>query len=186
MSFLKRFNEHSTCGDLLFSDFKRFAPLNDFSDNVLTGPSEFTKSERELMAAYVSGLNSCSYCFGAHSAVAAQFGIKAELLEAMLYDLRSSKLDHRLKPVFLFIKKLTLTPSKVVESDAQAVFKVGWTEQALTDCVSVCALFNLYNRLLDGHGIKGNDNIFTRDGILIKKHGYKMPWFIKLWRKLPV
>ena len=36
----------------------------------MRGPSAFTPGERELMGAYVSRLNSCTYCYSSHSEAA--------------------------------------------------------------------------------------------------------------------
>ena len=43
-------------------------PLSELTDLLLRGPSTLTRGERELIAAYVSGLNDCRYCTGSHSA----------------------------------------------------------------------------------------------------------------------
>lgn len=179
MPFLRHLNEQSDIRDILLGDVKRFSPLNKFADNVLRLTSDFTRAERELMAAYVSGLNRCSYCFGAHDAVAKEFGVDSHVLMSLLNDIENAEIDQTLKPVFHYIKKLTLTPSTVSEADAQNVFDAGWSEQALTDLVCVCALFNLYNRLLDGHGIKGNQHVYLRDGAHIRKYGYRIPWYAR-------
>ncbi|WP_255431655.1 carboxymuconolactone decarboxylase family protein [Ruegeria sp. THAF57] len=42
---------------------------------VMRGESELSASERELIAAYVSGLNACSYCHEAHTVFARAYGI---------------------------------------------------------------------------------------------------------------
>lgn len=56
--------------------FRRFPhtvmPLLEYHDRLLRDPSPLTVAERELIAAYVSGINSCTYCHGAH-VVAARF-----------------------------------------------------------------------------------------------------------------
>jgi AhpD family alkylhydroperoxidase len=44
----------------------------------LRGPSPFTVAERELIAAYVSGLNACGYCHGIHRVTADAFGVAGE------------------------------------------------------------------------------------------------------------
>jgi hypothetical protein len=43
-------------------------PLLEFHEVLLRGASPFTEAERELIAAYVSGLNGCRYCHGVHAA----------------------------------------------------------------------------------------------------------------------
>lgn len=61
-------------------------PLIEFHEVLLRGPSPFTEAERELIAAYVSGLNHCRYCHGVHTATAESLGIEAgaagQLIEA--------------------------------------------------------------------------------------------------------
>ena len=46
-------------------------PLSELAEVLLRGPGTLTRGERELIAAYVSGLNDCQYCSGSHSACAA-------------------------------------------------------------------------------------------------------------------
>lgn len=140
--------------------FRRFPhtvqPLLEYHDRLLRDSSPLTVAERELIAAYVSGLNSCTYCHGAHVVAARAFGIDATLFEGMLQDLASSAVDDRLKPLLAYVGKLTKTPSMMAEADAAAVYAAGWDEQALFDAVSVCALFNFMNRIVEGSGIKSN------------------------------
>jgi alkylhydroperoxidase family enzyme len=53
-------------GATLLDVFKRFPetnkPLIEFHEVLLRGLSHFSEAERELIAAYVSGLNRCRYC----------------------------------------------------------------------------------------------------------------------------
>jgi hypothetical protein len=51
------------------------------------------------------------------------------------------------------VNKLTITPARVTSSDAKRVYDAGWTEAALFDAISVCALFNMMNRIVMGAGI---------------------------------
>jgi hypothetical protein len=66
-----------------------------------------------------------------------------------------------MKPLLRYVGKLTLTPSRMIPADAEAVFQAGWDERALHDAVSVCALFNLMNRLVDGLGIQAGEDYFS-------------------------
>jgi AhpD family alkylhydroperoxidase len=66
-------------------------PLLDYHQVVLRGPSPFTVAERELIAAYVSGLNACRYCHGVHTATAAVFGIAESTLAAALSDVDTAR-----------------------------------------------------------------------------------------------
>ena len=46
-------------------------PLSELAEVLLRGPGSLSRGERELIAAYVSGLNDCRYCTASHSATAA-------------------------------------------------------------------------------------------------------------------
>lgn len=143
--------------------FKTFpagaAPLMEFHDIVLRKSSPLSVAQRELIAALVSVLNACDFCFGAHVAIAESFGVDPSVFDELLADIDSANIEESLKPLLSYVKKLTLSPSKIVDADAQAVFDAGWSEQALHDAITVCALFNFMNRIVDGHGVITNDSI---------------------------
>lgn len=137
------------------------APLIDYQQVVLRGPSPLTVGERELIAAYVSGVNACRYCHGVHGKVAEAFGVEEGVLAGLLADIETAPVREELKPLFRYVRKLTETPGRMTSIDAEAVFAVGWEEKALFDAVSVCALFNFMNRLVDGLGLTAGDDYFA-------------------------
>src|SRR5262249_36054485 len=93
-------------------------PLLDYHELVMRGPSPFTVAARELIAAYVSGVNACNYCHGVHTATAEAFGVPPGLLAAALADLDAAPVDERLRPVLRYVGKLTSTPSRMAQEDA--------------------------------------------------------------------
>jgi uncharacterized peroxidase-related enzyme len=139
----------------LFLRFPRgTGPLMAFHDAILRNQDcALSIGERELIAALVSGLNACDFCFGAHKTMAMAFGMPEATITAMVEDIDSAPIADKLKPILHYVRKLTLTPSKMVQGDADAVFAAGWPEDALHDAVLVCALYNFMNRVLDGAGI---------------------------------
>lgn len=180
MAFFSYLDEQSDITDITFNDRPRLGPMDKASQEIMRGKSAFSEAEREIMAAYVSGLNACAFCHGSHKAVAEQFGIKPQLIEQLVEDIDSTPIKESLKPVFHYLKKLTLSASKLTESDVERVKNAGWSEEALHEAILVGCLFNFYNRLLDGHGIKGNSAIYQFGGEHLAKNGYGVPWFIGL------
>lgn len=178
MAFFTGLDHNSDITDITFNDRKKLGPLDKASHEIMRGKSAFTPKDREIMAAYVSGLNACQFCYGAHVAVADQFGISENLIKELLENIDSSSIDDKLKPIFHYLRKLTLEAHKITEKDVQLVLDKGWTEAALHDAILVGCLFNFYNRLLDGHGVKGNPSLFQIGGKHLYKNGYKVPWFI--------
>jgi uncharacterized peroxidase-related enzyme len=143
--------------DVLKAFPEQAGPLVDYHQVVLRAPSELTVGERELIAAFVSGLNSCRYCRGVHEAVAERFGVAHGVLTALLEDIATAPVRDALKPLFAYVRKLTETPSRMTAADAEAVLAAGWQERTLYDAVSVCALFNLMNRIVEGVGVRAPD-----------------------------
>ena len=180
MSFFKHLNELSDITDITWNDRKRLGPLDKASQQIMRGKSNFTHAQKELFAAYVSGLNACSFCYGSHVAVAENFGISPKIVESLLEDITSAPVKNIEKPIFNYLKKLTLSASKLTQSDADAVFNAGWSEEDLQEVILIGCLFNYYNRLLDGHGIKGNKAIYNFGANHLHKNGYSVPWFIGL------
>ena len=139
----------------VFSRFpSSFAPLMEYHDRVLRSDGPLSVGERELIAAYVSSLNACRFCFDGHKVFARAHGIEPQVIEALLNDTESDGIEPRLRPILAYVRKLTLEPAKMVEADAQAVYDAGWTEEALFSAIQTCAVFNLMNRIVEGTGVK--------------------------------
>ncbi len=68
----------------LLSLFRKFPergilPLLEYHDAILRNDSELSVGDRELIAAYVSSVNGCHYCFSAHRDHAKAWGIPEEV-----------------------------------------------------------------------------------------------------------
>src|SRR6516165_4178791 len=117
------------------------------SEAILRGPSPLTPAQRELIGAYVSSLNSCQYCYGGHRAAAELFGVPPQTIDGLIQDLATAPIDSKFRPILAFVKKLTLTSTRMTQADADAVFAAGWD--------------NFMNRLVDGHGIEADRASFA-------------------------
>jgi uncharacterized peroxidase-related enzyme len=147
-------------------------PLGELTEAAMRGPSPFTQGERELIAAYVSGLNACHYCHNTHVAVAAACGVEPALIQALLADLDTAPVPAKMKPILRYAKKLTASPARMTEADAAAVYDAGWGDDALYSTVLVTALFNFYNRLVDGVGLALPEGYPAEAGKRLSTTGY--------------
>src|SRR5260370_1788484 len=134
--------------------------LIQLHEALMRAESPLTPAQHELIAAYVSGLNACHYCYGVHSRTAEAFGLPAKTLQALVADLDAAPVEPKMRPLLAYARKLTLTPSKMTAADAKTVFDAGWSERALHDAVLTTSLFNFMNRLVDGHGVTGSEGTF--------------------------
>ncbi len=146
--------ENATLGSVYQAFPDKLSPLCAYESLVMRGESDLSVAERELIAAYVSGLNACAYCHGAHIVFAKAYGIEVETIEALMADRDTAPVEDHLKPLLAYIEKLTVSPSRMTEADANAVYAAGWSESALFDAIQVCGVFNLVNRFIEGTGVQ--------------------------------
>jgi uncharacterized peroxidase-related enzyme len=126
MPLLRSLPQNATLADLRRTYADLLEKLRPYGHRLMRGPSPLTPGERELIAAFVSGVNTCWYCHGAHSLVASAFGVDDAKLQTSLDNIEAAPIDERLKPVLRYVRKLTETPSRMTAADAAAVYDAGW------------------------------------------------------------
>ncbi len=154
MSFLKSLPANAGLLQIFQAFPEAARPLLEYHEVLLRGGSPFTAAERELIAAYVSGLNSCNYCHAVHSQTAIALGIGGPAITHLFSSSRNEHVDLRMQPVLEFVQKLTVSPNKMTRADVDPIFAAGWDDRAVHDAAAICALFNLMNRLVNGLGIE--------------------------------
>lgn len=159
MSFFPSFAEEPSVFDIQAPHKDKYAHWAKFSEALMRGPSPLTVAEREMIAAYTSALNECTYCYHDHTMAAEAFGVPHGVLDKLMDAMDAAPVDEKMKPILRFIRKLTETPGRMVQADADAVYAAGWDEHALHDAIAVCARFNFMNRLVLGFGIKYNESL---------------------------
>jgi uncharacterized peroxidase-related enzyme len=139
--------------------------LARFTQEILREPGPFTPGFRELIAAYTSAKNDCLFWLKSHAAVAAVLleqeadaaGIEGfcgeRLVEAVIQDLEGSPLPEREKTLLRFVRKVNHDSVGVTPADIAPLHAAGWTDEAIYYAITICALFNFYNRWVDAGGV---------------------------------
>jgi uncharacterized peroxidase-related enzyme len=122
-----------------------------FTHEAMRGPSEWSVGDRELMAAFVSKINECAFCIGAHTATAARAYQDDARVAAVLSDLETAPIEEPLKATLRMLRKLTREHA-VDANDMHAVLAAGVTRQQIEDALAVSCAFNTTNRLADAFG----------------------------------
>ena len=91
---------------------------------------------------------------GSHAAVAAELLGDAALVASVLKDYRSAPLSEAEKALFKFLERVNRESNRIRSQDVEEVRSAGWSDEAIYDAVSVCALFNFYNRWCDAAGVQ--------------------------------
>ena len=155
-----------------------------FTEEVMRGPSPLSPGLRELIGAYFSKRNQCSFCSDAHAAAATEF-LEKDLVDEVLTDLENSRLDEAHKELFRYIGKLAEHPHRVIASDIQKLKKAGWSEEAIYDALTVASMFRFYNTWNGGAGVqnmKAKD--YAHSGKVLLEMGYCMDFSLRRLVKL--
>jgi uncharacterized peroxidase-related enzyme len=174
MGFVSRFPENEGSIATILKPYPDIAdPVSMMTEYVMRSEdSQFTLAERELIATYVCDLNSCTYCARTHQAAAEALGVDKNLFKDLLKNIDTAPVKENIKSILKFVKKLTLSPSLMTQADADAIFDAGWDENAFHFAIMICGMFNLYNRLLEGYGIKSSEESHEQAGQALAESGY--------------
>jgi uncharacterized peroxidase-related enzyme len=126
-------------------------PMKAMTHPAMRGPSAWSVGDRELMAAYVSKVNECAFCIGAHTATSAMaYQDEAKVL-AVLSDLETASIEEPLRATLRLLGKLTREHT-VNADDMRAVLSASVSREQIEDALAVCFAFNTTDRLADAFG----------------------------------
>ena len=96
-----------------------------------------------------------------------------ELVASVLRDLETSQLDEKHKALFRFVDKVNHDSPKTSPDDMKPLYDNGWDDEAIYFTITVCALFNFYNRWVDSTGVHAlSDEAHRSGGKRSAAHGY--------------
>ncbi|MDH5196059.1 MAG: peroxidase [Gemmatimonadota bacterium] len=71
----------------------------------------------------------------------------------MLDDFRTAPIGEREKMLFEFLEKMNRASNRLAPADVERVLAAGWSTEAVYDAITVCALFNFFNKWIDATGV---------------------------------
>jgi hypothetical protein len=96
-----------------------------------------------------------------------------DLVQSVLHDLETSALPEKEKALLRFVGKVNLASPAITPDDMQPLYNVGWEDDAIYYAISVCALFNFYNRWIDASGVHAmSEEAHREGGKRTAQHGY--------------
>jgi alkylhydroperoxidase family enzyme len=91
----------------------------------------------------------------------------------VLRDLETSALDEKHKALFRFIAKVNRESPRITGTDMEPLRALGWTDEELYFAITVCALFNFYNRWIDASGVPAlSEEAHRQGGKRMASQGY--------------
>lgn len=94
-------------------------------------------------------------------------------MDSVLADVETSGLDDRHKALFRFVYRVNCGSAALTPADLDVPRAAGWSDEALYFAITVCALFNFYNRWVDAGGVHAmSDEAHREGGRRSAIHGY--------------
>jgi uncharacterized peroxidase-related enzyme len=121
------------------------------ADALLHAPGSLPPGERELIAAYVSALNDCTFCHASHAAIAAcQLHDGDAVVAAVVRDRESAPVSAKMKALLALAARVQQSGRSVRAEDIARAREQGATDVEIHDTVLIAAAFCMFNRYVDG------------------------------------
>jgi alkylhydroperoxidase family enzyme len=92
---------------------------------------------------------------------------------SVLADVETSLLSEAEKALFRFVRKVNGDSVSIQPADMEALHAAGFSDEAIYYAITVCALFNFYNRWIDASGVHPMSDEAHRTGAKRSAiHGY--------------
>jgi uncharacterized peroxidase-related enzyme len=153
-------------------------PLLELAEILLRGESSLTRGERELIAAYVSSLNECTFCQMSHSAFAAlQLDGGMRLVDDVKEDAAAAPISDKLRALLAIAAKVRESGRAVSEEDVAAAREQGASDTEIHDTVLIAAASCMFNRYVDGVATwtPTDPEAYEPMAERIVEHGYLQP-----------
>jgi uncharacterized peroxidase-related enzyme len=125
--------------------------LYELAEVLLRGESTLTPADRELIAAYVSYRNNCTFCYSSHAAAArCLYEDDALIVDEVLRDMTEAPISAKLKALLNIAGKVQILGKEVKQEDVDAARVQGATDREIHDAVLIAAAFSMFNRYVDG------------------------------------
>jgi alkylhydroperoxidase family enzyme len=94
-------------------------------------------------------------------------------VRAVLDDYRTAPITDKERALLAFLDKVNGSSTTIRQDDIDLLHDAGWNDEAIYDAVTVCALFNFYNRWIDATGVQDMPaSAYEMSGRRLKEHGY--------------
>ncbi|HJW29851.1 MAG TPA: peroxidase-related enzyme [Saprospiraceae bacterium] len=134
-----------------------------------------SRSERELIATFVSSQNECKFCMTTHGYIAAHLpDCNIQLVNEVWKDYQQAPISDKMKSLLQIADKVRVSGRKITETDIEGARNLGASDLDIHDTVLIAAAFCMFNRYVDGLGATTpNDPAFyEKVGEQRAKEGY--------------
>ena len=132
-----------------------------YHEALMRKESGLSKAEREMIVVATSAVNNCLYCVVAHGAILRIYEKSTQISEQIATNFRKADITDRQKAMLEFAEKVALQSDQIADSDFQALYAHGFSDEDIWDIGAVTALFALSNRMASLTSMRPNDEFYA-------------------------
>lgn len=124
----------------------------DISSSLLFCDGALTRRQKELIATYISHLNTCPYCFDSHGFFLVVHGASKQTVDDLAAD-NLARLSEAERELLLYLGKVERESFKATTEDVQHLRDLGWREEQIAEAVLVATMMGFCNRVANAFGL---------------------------------
>ena len=94
-------------------------------------------------------------------------------MQSVLADLDTAPISEKDRALYSFIRKTVADSLSIKQDDVDRLKAAGWSDEAIYDAISVCALFQFYNTWIDATGVQDMSAMgYEMSGLRLATEGY--------------
>lgn len=148
--------------------------LSAMGQELMRRPSGLSVGERELIAAFVSKMNECEFCYRSHKSCAFETLERPDWVGEFLERENSETLPMKMRALMVYALHVSFLNRSELPKAVEACKKFGATDQEIHDVAAITAFFNMCNRYVDGLGTTFEPGQEVEGGKSLAKYGYLM------------
>jgi alkylhydroperoxidase family enzyme len=97
-------------------------------------------------------------------------------VQSVLANVDTAPITEKDRALYSFIRKTVADSLSIKQDDVDRVKAAGWSDEAIYDAITVCALFQFYNTWIDATGVQDLPAIgYEMSGHRLATEGYAAP-----------
>ncbi len=126
----------------------------DISSSLLFNEGHLSRRQKELIATWISQLNSCPYCADSHGFFLVTHGAAKETAQSLAAgNLDAAGLSESEVELLRYLEKINRASFKTTRSDVLVLIDCGWSEEQIAEAVHVAAMLAFCNMVANAFGL---------------------------------
>ena len=151
-------NKYKSVYDVFLDNWAYQNHFVSYLESLMRQETIFPTHVKEMIFAYISGLNGCNYCKNIHAEISKKI-LRDNNNTNFLIDIEQSEIEEKYKPILKLSHKVNEDIHSISEDDVEAILQYGFEEKVISEIISICSAAQFMNTVVVAHQIKPLDQV---------------------------